>query len=222
MMVDKLFVIAVLVFFPVAAGIGQEDCTDPHNQCGHDDGAAGGTTVQTTVEGSSSKSLALGFGLGGSDIGDCLVTTQLGIIIFHHQGSKSNPWCRWRVAQALDDQGKHHDAAKIRCTIKDIYEIYGREASDECIKVYTFDTQSPAPDLGQLYDQAARATAPDEAQQREEMRAYVDEQVERIERSNTAEVARKRQQRAEDSAYLRGLADELKELDQRLEAAGDE
>lgn len=147
----RLIVVALLILSPAAAA--QEDCTDPHSQCGHDEGIGNGTTVQTTVEGSSSRALALGFGLGAGDIGDCLVTTQLGVIIFHHQGSKSNPWCRWKVAQDLDQAGKRHDAARMRCTIKDIYEVYGKEGNAECIEVYTFAAPPPPPPDDERYAQ---------------------------------------------------------------------
>ena len=83
---------------------------------------------------SGGDAIGLAQSLGDVDIEGCVVTEQWGIIVYQRQNWDYDPWC---LAAILDQQGKHLDAAKMRCSDKDTEKIYG----DECMRVMTF---SPA------------------------------------------------------------------------------
>lgn len=182
------------------------------------------TDVDVLVESSISDGdvLSLGTGsLGAAAIGNCIATKQFSLfIIFKTQGTKLNKWC---AAEYLDRQGKHREAALMRCSIKEIRKIYGER---NCIGAMIIREQELEPALVGLYNQAAQYDERYEQQQeqQQELEQQFEEQaanysvllerIDRKERVDAAAARKLRQQKAEDNVYLRGLVDELKALSQ--------
>lgn len=145
-------VVILILFWP--STVFAQDCTDPHQQCGHED-AIGNVVGDTIVGGDSVRALGLSNALGDVDIGDCVVTTQYGIIIFSRQGYHYNLWC---MATQLDATGNHEAAAKLRCGIKKIRKTW--PTLDACLNaMYVGNPTFEIPDLSSLYTQAARYDA---------------------------------------------------------------
>ena len=84
---------------------------------------ASGGTANVAVDGGRHDSFGIGLAntLGDPRIGDCVVTTQLGIVVFNIQGFKENPWC---MALWFDSQGLREMAARMRCRVDDIREEF--------------------------------------------------------------------------------------------------
>lgn len=83
---------------------------------------------------SKNSSLALAQSLGDVDLGraaQCVVTEQYGIIIWQRQNWEYDPWC---IAGLLDEQGKHTEAAMMRCFHKPTAKLYGAN----CVAILTF------------------------------------------------------------------------------------
>ncbi len=171
-MVIILLLISLAVF-------SQEDCTDPHSQCGHDDNGdidfiSGDTIID--IEGDSNRALGLGTGsLGAAAMNNCIATKQFSLfIIFKTQGVKLDTWC---AAQYLDRLGKHEEAALMRCSDKGISKIYGKETCLDAMTIGSLEPPIP-PDLSNLYNQAAQYDERYEQQQvQEEELDYVQEQL---------------------------------------------
>ncbi len=85
--------------------------------------------VLTDLSGMSNehRALALSQALGDVDIAGCIVTTQWGIIIYQHQGYRYDVFC---LARELDQAGKYHEAAQMRCTHAIPTKLYGARCLD--------------------------------------------------------------------------------------------
>lgn len=87
--------------------------------------------VSTALKGSDS--FALASALGDVDIGDCLASKQISIlIVWQQQWVVENPLC---VARELDIIGAYEAAAKVRCATKTLKATYPIES--ECILAVT-------------------------------------------------------------------------------------
>lgn len=107
-----VLILAAAVFFNEAYGTEVIQSNDMNAQ------TAGDLAI------SGSRSYGLSSALGDVDIGDCLASKQISIlIIWQNQWVVENPLC---VARELDSIGAHNAAAKVRCqtvTIKAVYPI---------------------------------------------------------------------------------------------------
>ncbi len=128
------FLLGALLLFLVMYGI-ENSRADPHP---HDEG--GGSTVDvvstltggdttigdTLIGGDSSKALGLGFSysLGDVDLNEgknCYVSIAKGNIVWGSQKVELNPWC---ASLFYDANRKHEFAAKMRCSIGSIGDLY--------------------------------------------------------------------------------------------------
>lgn len=107
----------------------------------------GGDSINTMSNSTSSR--AYGFGLGDVDIAQCYRSYQLLI----WQDSKINPFC---VADAYDQKGLHMMAAVIRCDIGFIRKHFDTDSG--CLRANTMASavMPRMPDLGAVYEQAAK------------------------------------------------------------------
>lgn len=145
---------------------------------------------------SENSTLALAQSLGDVDIGraaECVITEQYGIIIWQRQNWEYDPWC---IAGILDEQGKHYEAAQMRCFHKPTLKLYG----DQCIEILTFD--SPPPVIPSLTNSEPEEKDDDEAraQQQEEIDT-IENRLAKIEAGNraTAKAAQRRRDYAQQT-----------------------
>lgn len=82
----------------------------------------------------NSESLGLGFGMGDVDIAQCMYTKGTPV----YQWGKYNLWC---ISDALDAKGLHDSAAKLRCSLPQIIEVFG----SECLVAMTAKSPTPPP-----------------------------------------------------------------------------
>ena len=123
LLVIGAMLVVIFIVFEVRA---QHECQGGHN-CNDD--IVGPPTV---IDSDDSQFLALSNSLGDVEISGCVITKQFSIIVWARQSWEYDPWC---LAEALDRQGKHEYAAKMRCTDKKTAKIYG----DDCITVLNFE-----------------------------------------------------------------------------------
>ena len=101
--------VVVLLVLEVAYGSG-------------DDRSGTDVDVANSIAVGGSDTVALSSSLGDVDIGDCLASSQISIlIVFQRQVVKENPWCQ---AMYLDAIGSYDAAAKVRCSTKTMQKIY--------------------------------------------------------------------------------------------------
>ena len=197
----------VLLLFPASGVASDHDRYDDR-----DEAVILGDTVVTGKRGVS---------VSGADmeINECVSSFSwlFGIV----QEVRTNPLC---VAKQLEAEGKYQAAAELRCSVRRVRKAYG--SREDCEVALLTEIEPEPPDLGQLYDRAAREAEPlpeeQLEQQRQDTQAYIDERFDRLERINREAASRKRQERDVDNAYLRELADEIKAIDQPREVADNE
>ena len=139
--------------------------------------------VSTVISGGR----AYGLSGGDMDIAQCLATHS--VLFGLWQGTHLNAIC---VADVLDINGRHKEAAEMRCSVKRFRKVYGTVY--ECVKATTF---IPAPIPAPLDDpRAAKYLESEEvlhSEQQVEMES-IESRLARIEAGNRA-AARKAQQR---------------------------
>jgi hypothetical protein len=122
--------VLILLLFALPA-FAQDDCRGNHN-CG-----SGGSTpvdVNTVVGGSTTKAFSVGG--GDMDINQCLATHS--VLFGLWQGTHLNKMC---VADGLDINGKHEEAAEMRCSVRGFRKVYG----DDCVEETMFRPPPPLP-----------------------------------------------------------------------------
>lgn len=137
---------------------------------------------------SGGDTFAASHGLGDVDIEGCIVTKQWGSFIISHQYYDYDVFC---IADKLDTQGRHHAAAVVRCTDKDMQKLFG----DKCIPTWTF--KAPAPPVITTPNQGDEAPTSDEdnwddddGPDHEDAYEALLERVAKIEREKAANVRR--------------------------------
>lgn len=122
-----LLLAILLVSFPVFAG-GDDITTDVEN-------VATGGQAFNTMGSQDNESFALGLAntLGGVRIGDCLASTQWSTPVFGKQKVELNYWC---AAEAYEARGMHSMAARLRCQIPEIGELF--TDANQCIAENTY------------------------------------------------------------------------------------
>ncbi len=177
---NLLLMLAIAVFFVVVVfEIAYGD--DPHHR---DDAELIGGDQSVSVKGS--KSLALVQSLGDVDLGraaDCVVTEQYGIIIWQRQNWKYDPWC---IAKILDEQGKHYEAAQMRCSNKPTAKLYG----NNCIATLTFS--APARTSAPISEPAVIVVEEndDDAEREAEYHQALTERMDKMDANRAANVRR--------------------------------
>jgi hypothetical protein len=172
---------------------------------------SGGDSINTMNNSTSSR--AYGFGLGDVDIAQCYRSYQLLI----WQDSKINPFC---VADIYDRKGLHMMAAVIRCDIGFIRKHFDTDSG--CLAANTMRAAvMPSPDLGAVYEQAAKdvkQTHDDDdderRQQIEEAQNYMRSLEARLDRSDAnrrANIARYEKEQAQLRQYAQDALDKLPE-----------
>lgn len=207
-LVLRIWVLLMLTLFMVTLSDAQDSDSDDHDMLPD--------TSITDIDGDNVIALGVG-SLGASAMNNCIATTQFSLfILFKNQKIKLDTWC---AAEYLDRQGKHREAALMRCSDPVVSKIY-----EDCADAMMIGNPIPEPSLAGLYNQAAQYDERYEQQQeqQQELEQKVEEQaadysvlVERLDRKDRAEAAaarKVRQQKAEDNVYLRGLVNELKAL----------
>lgn len=81
-----------------------------------------------SVGGDSSKAYGFSHALGDVDINQCLGSTQWGSIIVSKQKLVLNRWC---AAEVYDAKGLFDTAAKMRCSIREVRELF--DSDSDCI-----------------------------------------------------------------------------------------
>ena len=134
MTVDRILlvvaiVLAILLIATWRSAVAQDnDVTQSNDQ-----------NLQTTGDLSvgGNRNLALGLGMGDVDIADCMYAKSTPV----YQWGTLNKWC---AADAYDRKGQHDNAARMRCSIrivKDLYENYGH-----CVVMNTLPELDPDDD----------------------------------------------------------------------------
>ena len=114
-----------------------QDCTDPHEQCGHED-SIGKVSSNTITD--SDKAYVFGLGGGDMDINDCLATHSLLFGIW--QGTHVNAMCE---AARMDNRGDYQAAAEMRCSTKKYKQVYGK--GQACVDAVIYvPPNNPEPD----------------------------------------------------------------------------
>ncbi len=156
---------------------------------------------------SKHTSISLAQSLGDVDLGraaECVITEQYGIIIWQRQNWEYDPWC---IARILDGQGKHYEAAQMRCFHKPTSKLYG----DRCIETLTFDPPPEPPPAALEDPRAFKYLEAEEVlhdEQQEEMES-IESRLARIEAGNRA-AARAAQQRRD---YAQQTLDKVRNHD---------
>lgn len=129
-------ILLTLLLLPVLAFAKADD--PPGHGHGHDGGEV---SVENIALGGEQviKNTALGLSqsLGDVDLGraaECVITEQYGLIIWQRQNWEYDPWC---IARILDGQGKHYEAAQMRCSHKPTAKLF----RNDCVDTLTFSTQ---------------------------------------------------------------------------------
>jgi len=95
--------------------------------------------LQTTGDVSTgSKNLAIGLGMGDVDIADCMYTKSTPV----YQWGTINKWC---AADAYDRKGQHDNAARMRCSIRLVKNMYKSNA--HCIVMNTLEVVPDPPPI---------------------------------------------------------------------------
>jgi hypothetical protein len=108
----------------------------------------------TSISTGSNRAYAFSHSLGDVDINEgqnCMGSEQWGTFVVSRQTNELNPWC---AALFYELNGKHEFAAKMRCDIKEISNKY--LTVEECWLDQELTPVTDAPELAELYDQAAR------------------------------------------------------------------
>lgn len=108
----------------------------------------------TSINTGSNRAYAFSHSLGDVDINEgqnCMGSEQWGTFVVSRQTNELNPWC---AALFYELNGRHAFAAKMRCDIKAIRSKYLTD--DECWLDQELTPVAAAPELAELYDQAAR------------------------------------------------------------------
>ena len=171
----KWLVVALLVLLllfligpPTALASGDDDdgatataTADAAANAGATATATGGNLVggdmiggDTSINTGSNRAYAFSHSLGDVDINEgqnCMGSEQWGTFVVSRQTNELNPWC---AALFYELNGKHDFAAKMRCDIKEISNKY--LTAEECWLDQELTPTLNAPELAELYDQAAR------------------------------------------------------------------
>jgi len=108
----------------------------------------------TNISTGGNRAFAFSHSLGDVDINEgqnCMGSEQWGTFVVSRQTNELNPWC---AALFYELNGKHDFAAKMRCDIKEISNKY--LTAEECWLDQELTPTVDAPELAELYDQAAR------------------------------------------------------------------
>ncbi len=170
----------------------------------------GDTTLTNSAGGNSSR--AYGFGLGDVDIAQCYRSYQLLI----WQDSKINPFC---VADAYDQKGLHMMAAVIRCDIGFIRKHFDTDSA--CLSANTMAVAVVLPELGALYDQAAKDVKQTHDDDDDERREQIEEaqgtlrsleaRLDQADANRRANIARYEREQAQLRQYAQDALDKLPE-----------
>jgi hypothetical protein len=178
-------------------------------------GGAGGNAnnnLSNSIGGNSSR--AYGFGLGDVDIAQCYRSYQLLI----WQDSKINPFC---VADAYDQKGLHGMAAVIRCDIGFIRKHFDNDRA--CLAANTMaPTLMPTvPDLGAVYDQAAKDVMKthdddeeihrDQIVEQQQYLADLEARFDQLDATRRANMARYEREQAQLRQYAQDALEQLPE-----------
>lgn len=79
------------------------------------------TTGDQIVGGDSSRAFGFSGSPGDVDINECLASTQWGLLTFFKQKVSVNKWC---YARYYDSIGQYDTAAKMRCSIPEVRELF--------------------------------------------------------------------------------------------------
>ena len=167
--------------------------------------------AQTTGDVSvSDSSEALGFShsLGDVDINDCLASTQWGTIIVSRQRVVLNKWC---AAEVYDYKGLHSVAARLRCDIKEVSDLFQTES--ECITANTVRNEEPevprgtSDELNTAFDSLNALES--RLNELESRNSELQSQYDALEARRQASIRAARDAREDERAYARNLAEEL-------------
>ncbi len=173
---------------------------------------SGGDSINTMNNSTSSR--AYGFGLGDVDIAQCYRSYQLLI----WQDSKINPFC---VADAYDQKGLHMMAAVIRCDIGFIRKHFDTDSG--CLRANTMASavMPTRPDLGAVYEQAAKDVKQTHDDDDDERRGQIEEaqeymrnleaRLDRADANRRANVARYEREQAAQRQFALDALEQLPE-----------
>ena len=172
-----------------------QDCTDPHEQCGHED-PIGKVSPNTITD--SDKAYVFGLGGGDMDINDCLATHSLLFGIW--QGTHVNAMCE---AVRMDNRGDYQAAAEMRCSTKKYKKVYGK--GQACVDAVIYVPPNEP-------DQAAPTDEPIDyvVQQKYDDRIAA---LEELFNEQEARAANASAQKHADKAYAKKELERLKEYD---------
>ena len=157
---EPLLFLFVLVLLAVVSEAFAGEIVQINKQTGGDVAVDGGSTW------------AFSHGLGDTDLGRgaaCVVTTQWGTIIWSRQNFHYDLLC---ISGQLDAQGKHEEAALLRCQIPELRKAPWGSIDTTCMDAMHMDTEVTAtPELAALYNQAAQYQEDEEErdEQRDEL-----------------------------------------------------
>jgi len=172
----------------------------------------GDTNLTNSTGGNSSR--AYGFGLGDVDIAQCYRSYQLLI----WQDSKINPFC---VADAYDQKGLHMMAAVIRCDIGFIRKHFDTDSG--CLDANTMASavMPSTPDLGAVYEQAAKDVKQTHDDDDDERRAQIAEaqdymraleaRLDKADANRRSNIARYEREQAQQRQYAQDAVEQLPE-----------
>jgi len=138
--------------------------------------------VATNIKGST----VYGMSGGDMDINQCLATHS--ILFGLWQGTHLNTMC---VADGLDADGKHHEAAMMRCSVRRFRKVYG--SVEECIDTTEYRPPPPAP-APVMKEGSGGYDLEEYRVEHEKVDDSIEDRLARIEAGNRA-AARKAQQR---------------------------
>jgi len=126
------------------------------------EGGDGGSAQVSTSNESSSIVLT-----GARDTAQCFTKIGVGAEGFGVFWSRSDSFCKKvRLIAANIERGNYSAAARLECTLKEWEEVYGHRNTkdpgyEQCLIDITVIPDVPPPNLGQLYNRAAREAPPD-------------------------------------------------------------
>jgi len=199
-------VFITLILFTCSKTFAQ-DCTDPHEQCGHED-PIGKVSSNTITD--SDKAYVFGLGGGDMEINGCLATFSW--LFGLRQDAKLNPDCEAaKEAGRLDAEGHYLAAAKMRCSTKQYRKVFGKGQS--CVDAIIYvPPNNPEPDPvpdDELIDYVAQQ---EELEYVKEELAAIIQQVEQQQAApQQQQVQRQVQQQIDSDAKRRAKAREALE-----------